>query len=966
MNSSIVKIGRSGSPPLIACAFLLAASFAPRVTRALPQGAAPAEPLAFEQPVERAIDKGEPRRYAFGMKAGEFTQAVVEQIGVDLVVSIYGQDGALLNRVDRPNGNYGPETASLVAPATGQYWLQIKIHPNAASSGRFRVVLSAPRAGAPSDERRVTAERLAYEAETEREKNNREALLHATDLYERARSIWNGLGDLNEEAISLYGAGVSFRSLGENQTAALAFKRALELMQKADDRRGIAIVSAGAGWSYQYLGDLDKALESFNQSLQYRQGTSDYAGEGLTYYGIGWVRLLRGENLLALESFEKSLQLRQKAGEKRGEAVTRIGLGKIYARLKRYEESRSALEQALRELQDSGGQAEALLQLGWVGIMQKEDADAKARFQAALALSLAAKDAAGEATARFGLAVVARRANEAQAAIDQIRRSVELIETLRVGTVGTADTIESRMEIVESLRKASSDPMAADGDDYGFRTSYFRQAQEYYEVYIDLLMRLHEREPGAGHAAEALHVSERARARSLLDLLARTGVDGPEQKALAQPLKLEEIQRRALDENTVLLEYALGAPEADRSFLWLVTQNKVEAYALPKRSKIEAAAQEVYSLLTVRNFNNGQRRREIAARADARFKVAARELGQMLLGPIADQLGNKRLIIVPQGALQFVPFATLPEPEGGRAKEHQGPADARSAQTRQPQSANLTWRSYTPLIVAHEVVVAPSASTLASIRRQTARRSPAEHSLIVFADPVFSANDDRVRQLAQRRRPAPDPGSAAPPPHAAADPLIIPSLNRLSVTDWEARQIASLTSDSRMLRGFSANLDAAKDPSLGAYRFIHFATHAVINPQNYNLSSIVLSQVDEQGRARNGALTVRDIHHLKLPAELIVLSACRTGLGEDVRGEGLLSLARGFLSSGAARVMVSLWAVEDQATAELMNRFYRRTLGPERLSPAAALRATQEEMWREGRWGAPYYWGGFALQGEWR
>ncbi|HEY7763527.1 MAG TPA: CHAT domain-containing protein, partial [Aestuariivirgaceae bacterium] len=189
---------------------------------------------------------------------------------------------------------------------------------------------------------------------------------------------------------------------------------------------------------------------------------------------------------------------------------------------------------------------------------------------------------------------------------------------------------------------------------------------------------------------------------------------------------------------------------------------------------------------------------------------------------------------------------------------------------------------------------------------------------------------------------------------------------RLSATDWEARRIASLAVDSRIVSNFAASRDAAIDPAVGKYRFIHFATHAVIDPENPDMSAIALSQVDEWGRPLNGLLSAQDIHRLKLSADLVVLSACRTALGKDAPGEGLLSLTRGFLSSGAARVIVTLWSVEDQATAEMMSRFYRRMLGPQAMTPAAALRATQEEMWREGRWGAPYYWGGFVLQGNWR
>jgi CHAT domain-containing protein len=245
-------------------------------------------------------------------------------------------------------------------------------------------------------------------------------------------------------------------------------------------------------------------------------------------------------------------------------------------------------------------------------------------------------------------------------------------------------------------------------------------------------------------------------------------------------------------------------------------------------------------------------------------------------------------------------------------------------------------------------------------------RKPAERSVIVFADPVFSAADDRVSPAARRISMASPKGAVRRDDSSPVNAGAIPTLSRLSATDWEARRIAKLAGDSKVVRNFAASREAAMDPALGEYRFIHFATHAIINSENPDLSAIALSQVDERGGPLNGMLSTLDIHRLRLSADLVVLSACRTGLGKDTPGEGLLSLTRGFLSSGASRVIVTLWSIEDQATAEMMSRFYGRTLGPQRMTPAAALRATQEEMWREGRWGAPYYWGGFALQGDWR
>jgi CHAT domain-containing protein/tetratricopeptide (TPR) repeat protein len=919
---------------------------------ALPGQAAPCETIAFRTGIERELPVGEKHCFSFTLTAGQFVQAVVEQRGIDVVVRIFGEDGKLLTNVDRLNGRYSPETASLIAPYSGVYRLQIQAGPSATVRGGYRVTLKDPRDTIPSDEKRIAAEKLAFDAEQLRMQNIADLLRRAAEKYELAGSLWREVGDPYEEGIALYGAGFCYRSLGANQSAITVLKRALELMLDAKDDVGIAIVQGGLGWSYYYLGALDRALESFEQSLQVRQRIMDRVGEGQMHYGIGSVRIGRNENQLALESFKESLRLRQEAKDTTGAARTSIGLGKAYFRLERYDESRAMLEGALQTMRksgDRGGQIDALGNLGYIDIRQKDYATARDRFREMLKLSLDSEDRYGEAGARLRLAVLARRAGELGDAIDLIKRGVEIFESFR--TEGADSPL---------IKEAS----------HRLRIDFFTQAEESYEVYIDLLMRLDEREPGAGHAAEALYVSERARARNLLDLLASAGASGAE-IGHARPLRADEIQQRLLDENTVLLEYALGTAgdaQTDRSFLWLVTSNSVESHLLPKRVEIEATAKRVYELLTARNRISGPRRRELIAQSDAEFQIEARKLSRMLLSPVAAKLTGKRLLIAPQGALQFVPFAALPSPEaeGQGDKETRRQGDKETERVRNPQSAIRNPQSYTPLIADHEVIVAPSASALAAIIRQTAMRKSAERSVIVFADPVFSASDERVGLAARRGSTAPRVGETRRDHSSPVNAGVLPKLSRLSATDWEARRIASLVSDGKVVSNFAASREAALDPALGEYRYIHFATHAIINSENPDLSAIALSQVDERGRPLNGLLSTQDIHRLRLSAELVVLSACRTGLGKDAPGEGLLSLTRGFLSSGAARVIVTLWSIEDQATAELMSRLYRRMLGPQAMTPAAALRATQEEMWREGRWGAPYYWGGFALQGDWR
>src|SRR5205085_9833483 len=128
-------------------------------------------------------------------------------------------------------------------------------------------------------------------------------------------------------------------------------------------------------------------------------------------------------------------------------------------------------------------------------------------------------------------------------------------------------------------------------------------------------------------------------------------------------------------------------------------------------------------------------------------------------------------------------------------------------------------------------------------------------------------------------------------------------------------------------------------------------------------SGVVLSLLDREGKPQEGFLRLHEIYNLRLTADLVVLSACQTGLGNDVKGEGLIGLTRGFMYAGAKGVVASLWKVDDEATAELMKRFYAGMF-TQGLTPAAALRQAQLEMWQSRRWHEPYYWAAFVIQGQ--
>jgi CHAT domain-containing protein len=569
--------------------------------------------------------------------------------------------------------------------------------------------------------------------------------------------------------------------------------------------------------------------------------------------------------------------------------------------------------------------------------------------------------------------------------------------------------IERALELAESLR--------AELGSRDLRASYFASVHKYHETHMEVLMRLHKARPGRGLAAAAFEASERARARSLLDGLAEAGVefrkdidpdllnrdqalkrafdewagrqrqllDGPSSPADAtrladeyrdletrynqvqaeirsrspryaalgkpRPLTLHQVQQSVLDRDTLLLEYALGE---ERSYLWAVSKTDYAAYELPSRAEINRAAQRLYERLTARlaPAGNPQDRRRQIQEADVRYWEEARQLSAVLLGPVAHAMADKRIVVVADGVLQYVPFAALPLPDG-------------SAEP-------------VPLIVEHEVVSLPSASMIAVLRREAAGRAPPAKAVAVLADPVFEADDPRLRaRLRGSGLPGLPSSRFGPSGNRQSEATgNVPAsssfrgapfrVSRLAATRLEADAIVAAAPEGMALKriDFEASRASAMSPDLAQYRVVHFATHAVFDNDNPGLSGIMLSMFDERGRMQDGFLRLHDIYGLDLPAELVVLSACNTALGRQVGGEGLVGIVRGFMYAGAKRVVASLWKVDDEATVEMMRRFYTGML-EDRLSPAAALREAQLAMWRQPRWRAPFYWAAFGLQGEW-
>ena len=909
------------------------------------------------------------------------------------------------------------------------------------------VMLPAPPTRAAQrgqDEQHAAADKLTAEAVRLVKEGTKESLARAISKFSAAAPLYHATNDKAQEADTLNSIGTLYSNLGEQQQALAYFAQALPLYAAMGDRGGEAVVFNNMGGVYIDLGELQKALDSFAQALPRLRAVNDREGEATTLNNMGTLYFQLGESQKALTYYAQSLPLRRAAGDAGGEAVTLTNMGDISFSLDRQQQALDYYGQALplyRAVGDRRSEAVALSQIGQVYAGLDNLPKAVEYYQQALPLSRAVGDRNGEAQTLSYVGAAFLAIGEQQEALETYQQVLPLYQAIgdRSSEARTLFNIafnergtnkpdaalrdiEAALAILEALRTQIASRE--------LRSSYFASVHDYYEFYIELLMQLHQQQPAAGYDGRALHASERARARSLLESLAEAGADirqgvdatllareralqqslndaaraqikiksGPhtdeESTAIAkqlealtseyqqveaqirqtspryaaltqpQPLSLPATQQ-LLDTDTLLLEYSLGR---ERSFLWAVTPNSIKSYELVKREEIEEAARQLYALLTDERKWTGSSSGSAAARgvfgdSTARtttavagaVPAAAARLAQLVLAPVAEQLGHKRLIIVADGALQFIPFAALPL----------------------PAAQNNNTKTYRPLITEHEIINLPSASTLAVLRDEVKARPAAEKTLAVLADPVFMLNDERLaavqsaRGRAQSAAPARQArrGLALGVAQAAADVgLAGVQIPRLPGTRKEAQQILTLVpaaAGQMHVFDFAANRAAITNADLGAYRYVHFATHGFLDSQHPELSGLLLSMYDQQGVPQDGFLRAHEVFNLKLAADLVTLSACQTGLGKEIKGEGLVGLTRGFMYAGAPRVVVSLWSVSDEGTAQLMTRFYRGML-QEGKRPAAALQAAQVSMLKEQKFAAPFYWAAFTLQGEWR
>ncbi|MEM9557384.1 MAG: CHAT domain-containing tetratricopeptide repeat protein [Acidobacteriota bacterium] len=767
--------------------------------------------------------------------------------------------------------------------------------------------------------------------------------------------------------------------------------------------------------------DLAGALFRLDEACELYDAAGRPRLQAIALHNTAQVLRAQGQIAEAIDSLERALTLRGGLGAPIDHDVlaSRLLLGDLLRANGRPEDAVRHLEDTERATQTSQGcRLSPELQMvlaNDLGLALAEagtrDDDATRRFDKALELAgpQHLDRPRAEGLAALNLAYLQRLSDpeRARRLLERARRRLEplgdqrhlaacnLVDGLLLREAGDSDAareqLERSIEAVESLRSRH--------DDWSARQAFFATRQRAYDELVELYLARHARHAERARArgepvpeadlAAALHVSERRRARGLLDGLAESRLvfrgdpellaneaelsdelaevesllrqmpasvavepsrrrrellrrldtlraeirrSSPQYAALTRPhpLTLETIRTRVLDDSTVLLVYALGE---STSHLWVVERGRpARSLPLAGRRTIDRAVDEARHLLQITD----------AAQAP---HVRA-ELGRIthrVLGDFARRLDDRRLAIVPDGALHALPFAALVEP-------------------RPPHR----W-----LIEGREVVVLPSASALEALRREQARRPQPRRHLILFADPVFDASDPRLGD--PTRAASTDEGSVATLAlrRAATGGSRLrrgAGLPRLPASAEEARRIAPLApaSGSRILEGFDADRAAFESAELAEYRIVHIASHGLLDAQHPELSGFVLSLVDADGRPTDGFLRAHELYRRRLAADLVVLSACRTGLGSIVHGEGLVGLPYGFLYGAVPRVVVSLWQVLDNATAELMVAFYEHLRAGR--APAAALAHAQRALLASDdvRLRLPAAWAPFVLVGEWR
>ncbi|MEO6589637.1 MAG: CHAT domain-containing tetratricopeptide repeat protein [Pyrinomonadaceae bacterium] len=755
---------------------------------------------------------------------------------------------------------------------------------------------------------------------------------------------------------------------------ALDYLSKAELMFPTDfEWKAKARIYATIGNLYLDLGYLDLAENNFYKAISNHEKSDYLLGKITILTLLADTYLQKTELEKAKQTYESALALSKSIKDKFRIGVIEEGLGNIEYRKNNYDEAVKHYFQALKIYDEIG-----------VKLPVIENLIGNAYFQ---------KGLYQKASGFYNSALTESRQNN-----DSLQISESLFNYAKINLIEN-----NRQQALEKVDESISitDDLYSEVNNTNLKRSFLSSVFDRYELYINILMKMQRENLDKDFALRAFQAAENSRARVLLenlslsdanfkmdadmetfqrekeirvllnakadkltDLLSQNAIKDQTEKISNEineleyeleelkaklkhnsplyyaiknpaPFDVGEFQKNVLDEESLLLEFSFGDEE---SYLWLIGKNEFDAYVLPPREQIESKIQTLRELLASREIIKDESiedHQTRVAKADEDYLKIAKELSRDLFGQAAGKFGNKRLIIVPDGKLGYFPVSALPLPDS---------------------------ETIEPILLTNEVVYEPSASTLSILSGNNKKTNTASKSLLIFSDPVFSADDLRLSGKNQ---------DELVPQNEPNDKFrfveSLDSLVRLDSSKTEANSIVEILGESNAdsFSAFEANREKLLGANVADYKILHFATHGLIDENRPELSGIVLSRFDESGKKLDEFFRLHDIYGMNLNSDLVVLSACNTAIGKEVRGEGLMSLNNAFLSVGAKSVMASLWKVEDGATLELMKNFYD-AMANEKVTPSKALQKAQIKMWQSKRYQSPFYWAAFTVQGDFK
>ncbi len=790
--------------------------------------------------------------------------------------------------------------------------------------------------------------------------------IEATRSYETARKLWEELNVPNQMAQVLINLGFIEYRKGAWQASLTFFIQAQQLIvEEAAEPYMMGQIKAGLAEAFLESGVPLTGLDKFRESLEYYRQTNYPVPIIGIQWEIGTVHYVLGNYSEAVAILKNTRAEAMAIKEFMVAALCDDFLGRTYYAMNDYPAALRHYQAALKGFTKSENPMEKARTVALMGQVYQQQGNfkgAKVQYLTALAKFQELSDELNESATLYALGALELEQNSVDAAEEYLRKSIEMTETMR------------RVSFSADLTAAFS-----------------ARIHDRYEKYIDCMMRKHHSSQSEGLAKDAFETSELSRARSLTELLRATQADlfpgldpqlASEEKKLRGYLhynekakidllsgKYETAELKALEteyqqlkaahdhiindirarnpsyeqiirptawnltriqqqvvanDQTVLLEYSLGS---QKSYLWAITRYGMKSYELPAEEQIAKVADRVHKLLSKPPLDN----------TESELSSAVHELAQMILLPAGEHLNSQRIIVVPDGILNYIPFQILPSPSNNK-----------------------------PLVEDKEIINAPSASILGELQEDAARRQPAPNVLAAFGDPVFAAdylqaqepeNNEQVVATARFRSALRDTDLNG----AAFDPTAVTRLFHAKRELDSLREVAG--EKALIVNEFDATRDRFLNTDLTQFAILHLVTHGFFNPKHPENSGFALSDINREQKRVEGFVGLREIYELRAPVLLVVLSACQTALGENVRGEGVMGLTRGFMHAGASSVVASLWAVDDRATAELMKLFYSNML-QRGMKTGEALRAAQNSIRQRPEWRSPHYWAAFTLQGE--